>query len=267
MGQDPDPGPGHRGPSVLLIVVAMTVLLAGAAVLTLRFTGGDEPPAGDRVQALPAADDGATDGDADRTTTPTTVDPAPTSTAAPTTTVPLVPVEQLPVHEAVYRDGKLVLQGTVPTAEVSDRIRAEAAAVIGAENVIVRHQIDARVPAPTDGRVRVDEAFLFARGSYEIDPSNGELLALGETVMTLNPQARMRIIGFTDDSGTPEANQALSQLRAQALVDHFVSRGIARERFEAIGRGPADPVAPNDTEENRSRNRRIEVELVGLLAE
>lgn len=174
-------------------------------------------------------------------------------------------MDKLPRHEAIYRDGKLVLQGTVPSAEVRERFRQEAAAVIGAENVIVRYQIDPRVPVPTDGRVRVDEEFLFAKNSAEVDPRYEPLLQLGVTVLRINPQARMRITGYTDTSGSAEVNQRLSQARADALVGYLVANGIAAQRVEAVGKGPADPVAPTDTEANRARNRRIEVELFDLL--
>ncbi len=180
---------------------------------------------------------------------------------------PSVPVSELPRHEAVYRNGRLILQGTVPSQEIADRFRDEAAAVIGAENVDVRYVIDPRVPEPTDGRVRVDEDFLFDTGSAAIDPAYESLMQLGVAVLRINPHARMRIVGHTDSTGSDEVNDRLSQARADALKRYLVSEGIEASRVTAVGKGPDEPVASNETAAGRAQNRRIEVELLDLLAE
>ncbi len=189
---------------------------------------------------------------------------APATTVAPTTTT--VPVDQLPPHEAVYRDGKLILQGTLPNRAVADRFRAEADAVIGAANVVEQYQFDPRVPEPTDGRVRVDDRFLFATGSAAVDPAYLPVFDLGVAVMQLNPQATMRIRGYTDDQGPADLNQRLSQDRAQAAASYLVAHGIEPTRITVEGLGPTDPIAPNDTDQGRAQNRRIEVDLFNLLA-
>lgn len=178
-----------------------------------------------------------------------------------------VPVSELPRHEAVYRNGRLILQGTVPSQEIADRFRDEAAAVIGADNVDVRYVIDPRVPEPTDGRVRVDEDFLFATGSAAIDPAYESLMQLGVAVLRINPHARMRIVGYTDSTGSAEVNDRLSRARAEALKGYLVDQGIAATRITAVGKGPEDPVASNETAAGRAQNRRIEVELLDLLAD
>lgn len=70
--------------------------------------------------------------------------------------------------------------------------------------------------------------------------------------------ARIRISGHTDNVGNPRRNQRLSEARAQAVRDYLISKGIDGARIEAVGRGDTQPLAPNDTEEGRARNRRIE---------
>ncbi|MCU1370083.1 MAG: hypothetical protein JWO77_1277 [Ilumatobacteraceae bacterium] len=275
-GELPYAAPKRRSKGVVFAGVG--VLLLGAATLAaLTSDGGD----GRTEAAGPAVS--STTSDAATTAAPvTSTTRAPersTTTAAPATTTTeartpsttsatsKIPVAQLPRHEAVYRDGKLILQGTVPSRAVQERFRSEAAAVIGAGNVIVRYQIDPRVPVPTDGRVRVDEDFLFPKNSAAIDARYEPLMQLGVTVMRLNPQATMRIVGYTDDSGTPEFNLRLSTARAEALRSYLAANGVDPARIEAVGRGEVDFVAPNDSEENRGRNRRIEIELIGLLKE
>lgn len=200
---------------------------------------------------------------ASRPTAPSTMPPAVATTQPPAAQIP---VEQLPRHEAVYRDGKLILQGTVPTVAIRARFQREAAAVVGASNVLVRYKIDPRVAVPTDGRVRVDDSILFARGSAVITSTYELILQLGIKVMQLNPSARMRVVGYTDTSGSLALNQKLSQARAEAVRTFISAGGVDPSRIDAVGRGPAAPVASNDTEAGRAKNRRIEVDLLGLLA-
>lgn len=74
----------------------------------------------------------------------------------------------------------------------------------------------------------------------------------------LHKGARLEISGHTDNVGNPKSNKTLSLRRAQACRDYIVSKGVDPERIEAVGFGDEKPIAPNDTPENRSKNRRIE---------
>ncbi|MDP2599949.1 MAG: OmpA family protein [Deltaproteobacteria bacterium] len=74
----------------------------------------------------------------------------------------------------------------------------------------------------------------------------------------------IRIVGHTDSKGSDEYNQKLSERRATAVRDYFMSQGIDGNRLIAEGKGEADPVAPNtingkDNPEGRAENRRIEL--------
>jgi outer membrane protein OmpA-like peptidoglycan-associated protein len=71
--------------------------------------------------------------------------------------------------------------------------------------------------------------------------------------------ARIEVSGHTDNVGNAKANKTLSERRARACRDYFVSKGVEAERVEAVGYGAERPIAPNDTEEGRQKNRRIEV--------
>lgn len=77
-----------------------------------------------------------------------------------------------------------------------------------------------------------------------------------------NPRLRLRIGGHTDNKGSDEYNQKLSENRAQAVVAYLVSKGIAADRLEAKGYGESVPVATNETSEGRQRNRRTEFEIL-----
>lgn len=76
------------------------------------------------------------------------------------------------------------------------------------------------------------------------------------------PDARVFIVGHTDNQGDFENNLVLSQRRAQAVADALSTRfGIAAKRMTARGVANLAPVAPNDEEAGRARNRRVELVL------
>lgn len=74
---------------------------------------------------------------------------------------------------------------------------------------------------------------------------------------------KVRIEGHTDASGSNNANQVLSQQRAEAVMAALAARGVDAARMSAIGRGEEAPVAPNDSSEGKARNRRVEIILLG----
>ncbi|MBD2752218.1 OmpA family protein [Spirosoma validum] len=73
---------------------------------------------------------------------------------------------------------------------------------------------------------------------------------------------RIEIRGYTDNQGDFDLNTQLARDRCQAVVDYLSKKGIGRNRLSAVGRGPLDPVAPNNNEENRKKNRRVEFVLL-----
>jgi flagellar motor protein MotB len=77
-----------------------------------------------------------------------------------------------------------------------------------------------------------------------------------------NPNIQVEISGFTDDTGSPEHNQLLSEQRARSVVEYLVGKGIEPGRLLSKGYGESNPLADNDTEEGRSRNRRTELKIL-----
>jgi OmpA-OmpF porin, OOP family len=76
--------------------------------------------------------------------------------------------------------------------------------------------------------------------------------------MVHKKSARVEISGHTDNVGNAKANKTLSEQRAQACRNYLVSKGIDKKRLTAVGFGDERPVAPNDSDEGRQRNRRME---------
>lgn len=100
----------------------------------------------------------------------------------------------------------------------------------------------------------------FESARSEIDESLHPLLAKVQRVITTFPGASVRIEGHTDAQGGARGNEDLSRRRAIAVREHILSRvPIPSSRVEAVGMGEERPIASNDTEEGRARNRRIEV--------
>jgi outer membrane protein OmpA-like peptidoglycan-associated protein len=81
-------------------------------------------------------------------------------------------------------------------------------------------------------------------------------------VMKTNPEMEVKIIGHTDSVGADKYNMDLSLKRAKAIKGYLVKKGVAGERLMTEGRGKKTPIATNDTEEGRARNRRIELTVI-----
>lgn len=102
----------------------------------------------------------------------------------------------------------------------------------------------------------------FASGSADVSAGDAPLLTKVQRVLTEYPDAAIRIEGHTDSQGSAEANRVLSQRRAIAIREYLLGRlPISSSRIEAVGMGEDRPIASNDDEEGRRRNRRIEIIL------
>jgi OOP family OmpA-OmpF porin len=104
----------------------------------------------------------------------------------------------------------------------------------------------------TKGKIR------FEPKRATLDPDSAGLLDhLIETALRC-PNATIEIAGHTDADGEGSFNQALSEKRAQAVIDYLVKAGLPASRFTAVGHGSTQPIASNDTDEGKAQNRRIE---------
>ncbi|WGR94288.1 OmpA family protein [Bradyrhizobium sp. ISRA443] len=118
--------------------------------------------------------------------------------------------------------------------------------------------VDASVCQQLFADILVKGRIRFESGKADIVPDSVGLLdRLIETAMRC-PTTNIEIAGHTDSDGDEAANQALSEKRAQAVVDYLVRAGLPANRFTAVGFGSTQPVAGNDTEDGKAQNRRIE---------
>ena len=92
-----------------------------------------------------------------------------------------------------------------------------------------------------------------------IKPESGELIDEIVTALTIRPNLKVKLEGHTDNTGNAAANRKLSDDRAKAVMQHLAARGINKSRLSAEGFGQDKPIASNDDEQGRFRNRRIEM--------
>jgi outer membrane protein OmpA-like peptidoglycan-associated protein len=100
---------------------------------------------------------------------------------------------------------------------------------------------------------------LFATGQAELRPGGRHSLDKLSNFMRQYPQRTVQIEGFTDNVGSEEYNQRLSEHRADAVRDVLTNAGVASDRIQTRGLGKSSPVADNDSATGRQQNRRVEV--------
>ena len=139
--------------------------------------------------------------------------------------------------------------GTLPGVQVDE---------LGCEVVIILE------PEPV---FNPNQLILSAETSFEFNSANLKSAAYPELDKLLKqmkefPLSRWKISGYTDNVGSEDGNLKMSQMRAESVLNYFVSRGIPKVRFEVIGMGSKNPVADNITPEGRAKNRRVEINRI-----
>jgi outer membrane protein OmpA-like peptidoglycan-associated protein len=114
-------------------------------------------------------------------------------------------------------------------------------------------------PAPKE--VVVLKGINFAFNSNELTPDSKKILDQWVAKLKGEPNIRVEVAGYTDSVGSDAYNQKLSERRAQAVVDYFVSQGVASDRLKAAGYGKTNPIASNKTDAGRAQNRRVELHI------
>jgi len=109
----------------------------------------------------------------------------------------------------------------------------------------------------TDGHIAL--YINFETGKSDIKPESQEIIDQIALMLTNNPGLNISIEGHTDNVGTPASNQTLSDNRAKSVMSALTVKGIDKSRLSAKGWGQTKPIADNTTDENKSRNRRVEI--------
>lgn len=166
--------------------------------------------------------------------------------------------------------------GAAAGALVSDNIWGVliGAAVGGAAGNLIGKNMDEQAreleqAVPTAEVQRVGEGInmtfasglMFRINSATIDEAYKDDLSSAAEVFAKYPDTNILIEGHTDNTGTDAYNMDLSRRRAESVVDFLESQGLATARLKTEAFGEAQPKYPNDTEENRAQNRRVELAI------
>lgn len=155
------------------------------------------------------------------------------------------------------RDAASRARSVADAAQNSEKEAAAAAALQASE---YQRQIDALKAEVTDrGVVLTLGDVLFSTGSSDL--RGGANSELNKLVSFLNqyPKRRVQIEGHTDNVGSVEYNQGLSQRRADSVRYYLIEQGISSQRLSAAAMGMDRPVASNDNGAGRQQNRRVEI--------
>lgn len=101
-------------------------------------------------------------------------------------------------------------------------------------------------------------AIYFKTGSAELDRESAPLLNSVAEIANLCPTVKIDVAGHTDNVGSDARNQQLSEERSASVVAYLAGKGIAASRIQSAGYGGARPVASNESDQGRAKNRRIE---------
>ena len=163
--------------------------------------------------------------------------------------------------------GGYIVSGTAKGAIIGAAVGGTAGAVIGHQMDQQAKEIKNEVPGAVVERVGEGLQVTFASGLLFETESDVLNAAARQNLNSLaanlgkDPNTDLLIVGHTDSKGTDTYNLSLSERRAAAVVNYLASQGVTRSRLRPAGRGEAEPLATNETEEGRQQNRRVEVAI------
>ncbi|HQP31579.1 MAG TPA: OmpA family protein, partial [Deltaproteobacteria bacterium] len=187
--------------------------------------------------------------------------------------------KQVPVQETLQDTSKSVQEAVQDTTQrVEEQVGGAMAALgkfftkklpsgvalnipeFGVENKLIAFIEDANAPVDEKTWFTFDR-LTFETGKATLKPESQEQLKNIAEIMKAYPKVSIKLGGYTDNVGDPQANLQLSKARAEAVMADLVTLGIDAKRLQAEGYGQEHPVADNSTEEGRAKNRRIDLRV------
>ncbi len=153
--------------------------------------------------------------------------------------------------------------GAIETINVVDTVTVSAGANSSEAKLVRFLKSSAAIDTvdKTQGWISLDR-FYFETGKNTISRESQAQLKNIALILKEFTNARLKIGGYTDNSGNAQANLALSNSRATAAKNALVALGVVANRLEAEGYGQEHPIADNNTAEGKARNRRVDVRVV-----
>jgi type IX secretion system PorP/SprF family membrane protein len=128
-------------------------------------------------------------------------------------------------------------------------------------SVANNYQSDSVVATGDKYKIQLRQDFKFRFNDANLSEDAHQYLDDLANMLKQNSHLKVDVIGHTDDVGTDEANKIISERRARGVIDYLISKGIKSDRLKLTAKGKSEPIFPNDTEENRAKNRRVEFKI------
>jgi len=135
---------------------------------------------------------------------------------------------------------------STPVTESVETVPAQPEAVSNSAAAVVK-RLNNKIPAT------------FAQGSAAFSRIDQSLIKQITSYLSKNPASSIQVNGYASSDGPIAINQAISQARADAFKQYLVSKSIAENRVVATGKGIENPIASNDTNAGKKKNRRVEI--------
>jgi outer membrane protein OmpA-like peptidoglycan-associated protein len=155
-----------------------------------------------------------------------------------------------------YLDDVTLVGITAPTQCACEEIKALSPAQIDTNT-------EKKPAIVLDSSIVLKNIF-FETDKAELLPLSYKELDSLETYLKLRPGLSIKISGYTDNQGSPQHNLALSKARAEAVADYLTGKGIDLARVNSEGYGNTNPLADNNTEAGRAKNRRVEFKITEI---
>ncbi|MGA9117930.1 MAG: OmpA family protein [Bacteroidota bacterium] len=176
---------------------------------------------------------------------------------------------------AIGVGGGAVAGGLIGKAAGNTALGAIIGAVVGgATGAVIGNNMDkraeemrkdlsnAKIERVGEGiKITFDSGILFVTNSSELQPAAKSNVESLSRILNKYPDTNILIEGDTDNEGTQEYNQKLSERRAQSVADYAKGQGVAGSRISTVGLGEMNSVASNETAGGRQQNRRVEVAI------
>jgi OOP family OmpA-OmpF porin len=172
-------------------------------------------------------------------------------------------LDDLDGADALYSFQQQIYNGPPPPVVVTERAITD----LDGDGVDDRFDRCARTPAGAEVDERgcwVIEDYVFDHDRATIRPQHEDALQAVAAVLGANPGLRIRLDGHTDATGAARYNFDLGERRAQAVSSWLAEHGIDAARLETRSFGASRPVAPDDTDAGREKNRRVELSIIGF---
>jgi outer membrane protein OmpA-like peptidoglycan-associated protein len=165
---------------------------------------------------------------------------------------------------SLWEEEGLVFKATAATAELKFSVTNQQYD-IGLDNVRVgppSPQFSVKKEAGKIG-ITLNAALLFDFDRYALKPAAETVLAeIKSKIIDQHPHGKVMVEGYTDNVGTDAYNLQLSNQRAQAVADWLQKHGLEASRIETKGYGKERPRVPNTSDDNRAKNRRVQINVI-----